>query len=69
MRRREVEQAPTTRHHRLKGMLGTGIHNGTYMKQWQYEVTADGRIWYLIDTERRTLCLRHAGTGHARTAE
>lgn len=69
MRRREVEQAPTTRHHRLKGTLATGIHNGTPMEQWQYEVTADGRIWYLIDTGHRTLWVRYAGTGHPRTAE
>lgn len=34
-RRREIEQAPTTRHHRLKGTLATGMHNGIDMEQWQ----------------------------------
>jgi hypothetical protein len=34
------------------------------MEQWQYEVTSVGRLWYLVDTEKRTLWLRHAGPGH-----
>ncbi|EUA35221.1 hypothetical protein I552_6011 [Mycobacterium xenopi 3993] len=33
------------------------------MEQWQYEVTGGGRIWYLVDVEKRTLWLRHAGLG------
>lgn len=49
--------APTTapRHHQLKGTLATAPHRGVSMAQWQYEVTGAGRIWYLVDLERRTL--------------
>ncbi|WP_257015977.1 hypothetical protein [Rhodococcus sp. ACS1] len=39
MRRRTVAGESTTRHHRLKGKLATGVH-GVEMGQWQYEVTA-----------------------------
>ncbi|QXC46721.1 MULTISPECIES: hypothetical protein [Rhodococcus erythropolis group] len=69
MRRREVEQEPTPRHHRLKGRLATGVHNGAEMEQWQYEVTAGGRIWYLLDIERRTVWLKYAGTAHPKQTE
>src|SRR5690606_6363481 len=69
MRRRAVEQEPTTRHHRLKGRLATGVHNGVEMEQWQYEVTAGGRIWYLLDIERRTVWLKYAGTAHPKHTE
>jgi hypothetical protein len=34
------------------------------MDHWQIEVTADGRIWYLLDTDRRTVWIDHASTGH-----
>jgi hypothetical protein len=40
---------PTSRHHPLKGSLGTGVHRGMALPQWQYEVTAGGRVWYLVD--------------------
>ena len=43
----------TSRIHRLKGELGTigGL------EQWQYEVTAAGRIWYCPDPDRRIVYL------------
>jgi hypothetical protein len=44
--------------------LASGVHRGVEMEQWQYEVTSGGRLWYLVDTEKRTLWLRHAGPGH-----
>ncbi|WP_171049936.1 hypothetical protein [Nocardia cyriacigeorgica] len=34
------------------------------LEQWQYEVTAGGRIWYLIDDETRTLWITKAVVGH-----
>ncbi len=69
MRHRAVEQEPTTRHHQLKGRLATGVHNGVEMPQWQYEVTSGGRIWYLLDIERRTVWLKYAGTAHPKQTE
>ncbi|MEU6657160.1 hypothetical protein ABZ904_49805 [Streptomyces sp. NPDC046900] len=34
------------------------------MDRWQIEVTAGGRIWYLVDVERRTVWMDQASTGH-----
>ncbi|CAM2878920.1 hypothetical protein SKPI104516_07615 [Skermania piniformis] len=39
------------------------------MEQWQYEITAAGRIWYLVDVDRRTLWLKAASTGHPRATD
>jgi hypothetical protein len=69
LRRRAIAQESTTRHHRLKGRLASGVHNGVEMEQWQYEATAGGRVWYLVDIERRSLWLRYAGTGHPKQTE
>jgi hypothetical protein len=52
----------TERHHRLKGELAQGTHRGETMDRWQIEVTAGGRIWYLLDIERRTVWIDLAAT-------
>lgn len=52
------------RHHRLKGALGGGVWKGQVYERWQYEVTGGGRVWYLVDDERRTAWITYAGTGH-----
>lgn len=57
------------RQHRLKGALGSATWKGTALERWQYEVTGGGRIWYLIDDERRTCWIAYAGTGHPKTTE
>jgi hypothetical protein len=49
---RSDNSTTTSRHHRLKGRLASGVHCGVEMEQWQY------------DAEKRTLWLRHAGPGH-----
>lgn len=54
------------RHHRLKGSLATGVWKGQALERWQYEVTGGGRVWYLVDDERRTAWITYAGTGHPR---
>lgn len=59
----------TGRHHRLKGRLASGVHRGVEMEQWQYEVTSGGRVWYVVDFDKRTLWLRHAGPGHPAETE
>jgi Na+/melibiose symporter-like transporter len=38
--------ADPSRQHRLKGSLSIARVKGTELEQWQYEVTAGGRIWY-----------------------
>jgi hypothetical protein len=52
------------RQHRLKGSLAIGVWKGQAHERWQYEVTGGGRIWYLIDDDRRTAWITFAGTGH-----
>ena len=64
-----VPVAHTSRHHPLRGALATGTHQGRRLPQWQFEVTAGGRIWYLVDTERRKVFLMIAGTGHPKVTE
>jgi len=39
------------------------------MEQWQYEVTAAGRLWYCIDDEQRTVWLTDAHVGHPKATE
>lgn len=53
------------RHHRLKGRLAS--ENG--LEQWQYEVTGGGRIWYLVDGDRRTVWITYAGTAHPKATD
>lgn len=59
----------TERHHRLKGDLGTGRHDGNLLEQWQYEVTGGGRIWYLVDRDARVVWLVYAATGHPKATD
>ncbi|MDQ0847638.1 hypothetical protein [Streptomyces sp. V1I6] len=39
------------------------------MDRWQIEVTTGGRIWYLLDTERRTVWIDQASTGHPKATD
>ncbi len=67
-----TDPAPATRterHRRLRGELASGAHRGEPMDRWQIEVTAGGRIWYLVDVERRTLWIDCAGTGHPKATD
>ncbi|MDI1463917.1 hypothetical protein QEZ54_23305 [Catellatospora sp. KI3] len=60
---------PTERQHRLKRELGSGVHDGRALDQWQYEVTSGGRVWYLVDRDARICRIRHAGTGHPKATD
>lgn len=57
------------RQHPLKDALARRVVNGTEMEQWQYEVTAGGRIWYCIDDLNRTVWMTAAHSGHPRATE
>lgn len=57
------------RQHRLGGKLGTGLHAGRSLERWQYEVTGGGRVWYLIDDEKRIAWIVYAGTGHPKQTD
>ncbi|MGH3813505.1 MAG: hypothetical protein ACRDUV_13815 [Pseudonocardiaceae bacterium] len=58
-----------SRQHRLKGSLGLVTVGNRSMEQWQFEVTAGGRVWYGIDDAARTLWITHAGTAHPRQTD
>ncbi|MCQ4045782.1 hypothetical protein ACFOSC_27800 [Streptantibioticus rubrisoli] len=67
-----TDPAPATRterHHRLKGELAHGTHRGQTLDRWQIEVTAGGRIWYLVDPDRRTIWIDRASTRHPRQTD
>lgn len=57
------------RHHRLKYELKNRVYRGRELPQWQIEVTGGGRIWYLLDTESRTVWVSYAGTGHPKATD
>ena len=69
MRTNPSPMARTARHHRLRGNLAYGIYRGVTLPQWQIEVTAGGRVWYLVDVEARRVIVRHARTGHPKITE
>lgn len=57
------------RHTRLRGELSTRELGGRILDQWQIEVTGGGRIFYLVDDDKRTVWVVHAGTGHPKATE
>jgi CubicO group peptidase (beta-lactamase class C family) len=52
------------RQHRLHGSLASREIGGRSLEQWQYDVTAGGRIWYCPDPERRIVWVVAASTAH-----
>jgi hypothetical protein len=69
IRDRPCPSPATDRQHRLRYDLAYGAHGGKRLEQWQFEVTAGGRIWYLVDHETRTAWLTRAGTGHPKETD
>jgi hypothetical protein len=57
------------RHGQLHGDLATRVFEGRDLAQWQIEVTGGGRIWYIIDDDRRTVWLTYAGLAHPRATD
>ncbi|GGP38452.1 hypothetical protein [Saccharothrix coeruleofusca] len=53
-----------SRQHRLKGKFATAVVGGELLEQWQYEVTAGGRVWYCPDADRRVVRVVLADTAH-----
>jgi hypothetical protein len=68
----DMRTRPRMRDHRhgpLRGTLATGQLGGRQMDRWQIEVTGAARVWYLIDDDRQTVWLVHAGPGHPKATE
>ena len=57
------------RQHQLKGAPGIRNINGADLEQWQYEVTAGGRVWYCIQDTTRTVWMTDASPGHPKATE
>lgn len=57
------------RQHRLYGSLGHREVGGRPLEQWQYEVTAGGRIWYCPDPARKIVWVVAAGPAHPKATE
>ncbi len=67
-----ITEDPRRRDHRqhpLRGALGVRSVNGVPMEQWQFEVTAGGRIWYCIDDDAKTVWMTEATVGHPKATE
>lgn len=48
----------------LKGQLAVTTVNGSQFPQWQYELPGGGRIWYVIDDQKRTVWLTKVTARH-----
>jgi len=59
----------TPRHSRLRGDLATAIYGGRELEQWEIEVTGAGRIFYLLDKDKRAVRITKAETGHPKVTE
>ncbi|WP_245673025.1 hypothetical protein [Nocardia lijiangensis] len=57
------------RQHRLRDTFGTRVIAGRTLEQWQYEVTAGGRIWYCPDPEQRIVWVVLARAGHPKQTD
>ncbi len=53
----------------LQHDLGKRRIAGRDLEQWQYEVTAGGRIWYCPDDERNLVHITYASTRHPKQTE
>ena len=69
MRANPGPKPPTTRHHQLKYDLATVQRGSDVLPQWQIEVTGKARVWYVLDSDRKTCWLRWAGTGHPKATD
>ena len=57
------------RQHRLRGRLASRELGGTDLPQWEYEVTAGGRVRYLVDEAGRTVHLIYASPRHPKDTD
>ncbi len=69
MRHDPIPRTWTSRHSPLSDELALGLVRGRYCPRWQIEVTSGGRIWYLVDEERRTVWIDYASPRHPKATE
>jgi hypothetical protein len=66
---RPTQPENPSRQHRLRGQLAERQISGRTLPQWQYEVTAGGRIWYCPDGQRRAATGRVGRRGESVASE
>lgn len=66
---RPTEARNSARRHRLRGGLATRTIGGRVLEQWQYEVTAGGRIWYCPEPERQIVWVVAASPSHPKATD
>jgi hypothetical protein len=64
-----LSMADPDRQHRLRGRLATVTLHGTEYPQWEYEVTAGGRVRYLVDQAKRAVYLVYASPRHPKDTD
>jgi hypothetical protein len=69
MRLNPAPPVNSSRQHRLKHDLASRTLRGQVLDHWQIEVTAAGRVWYLVDREKATVWIDLAGPGHPKETE
>ncbi|MFI0929359.1 hypothetical protein [Streptomyces sp. NPDC021012] len=69
LRRDPLRQDDPDRQHRLRGRLADGTLGGRSYPQWEYEVTAGGRVRYLVDGPRRTVHFVYAAPRHPKDTD
>lgn len=69
LRANPLSAAKPERQHRVRGRLASGLVRGLECPQWEYEVTAGGRVRYLVDEARRTVHLVYASTRHPKDTD
>ncbi|WP_322756569.1 hypothetical protein [Frankia sp. Cas3] len=69
LRSNPLSMSDPDRQHRLRGRLATAMLGGSEYPQWEYEVTAGGRVRYLVDETRRTVHLVYSATRHPRDTD
>lgn len=66
---RPTDPENRARHHRLRFDEATQVIHGEMLEQWQYEVTAGGRIWFCPEPKTRTVWITYASTKHPKATE
>jgi hypothetical protein len=69
LRTNPLSTSDPDRQHHLRGRLATRTLNGKDLPQWEYEVTAGGRVRYVVDEPRHTVHLVYASTRHPKDTE
>jgi len=69
LRANPLSAANPDRQHRLRGRLANGAFGGKEYPQWEYEVTAGGRVRYLFDEDQHVVRFVYASTRHPKDTE